>query len=49
MIKLIDALKSVGLSEYEARVLLALIAKGELTAREIAEYSGVHEHRFMMV
>jgi len=41
MRKLIDALKFFGLSEYEARVLLALIVRGELTAKEIAEYSGV--------
>ena len=41
MKKMIEALKSFGLSEYEAKVLLALIAKGELTAKEVAEYSGV--------
>ena len=41
MKKLVEALKSFGLSEYEAKVLLALIAKGELTAKEIAEFSGV--------
>jgi len=41
MKKLVEALKTFGLSEYEAKVLLALIAKGELTAKEISEYSGV--------
>ena len=41
MKKLVEALKSFGLSEYEAKVLLALIAKGELTAKEISEFSGV--------
>ncbi len=41
MKKMIEALKTFGLSEYEAKVLLALIAKGELTAKEVAEYSGV--------
>jgi len=39
--KLIEALKDFGLSEYEAKVLLTLIAKGELTAKEISEFSGV--------
>ena len=41
MKKLVEALKTFGLSEYEAKVLLALIAKGELTAKEVSEYSGV--------
>ncbi len=41
MEKIIEALRSFGLSEYEAKVLLALIAKGELTAKEVAEYSGI--------
>ncbi len=41
MNKLVEALKTFGLSEYEAKVLLALIAKGELTAKEIAEFSGI--------
>ena len=41
MEKLVEALKSFGLSEYEAKVLLALIAKGELTVKEVAEFSGV--------
>jgi len=39
--KFIDALKSFGLSEYEARVILTLIAEGELTASEISGKSGV--------
>jgi len=37
----VGALRSFGLGEYEARVLIALIAEGELTAKEIAELSGV--------
>lgn len=41
MEKLIEALRDFGLSEYEAKVLLTLIAKGELTAKEISEFSGV--------
>ncbi|AEA46077.1 TrmB family transcriptional regulator [Archaeoglobus veneficus] len=41
MEKLVDALRSFGLSEYEAKVLLSLIAEGELTAKQIAELSGV--------
>ena len=41
MEKLVEALKTFGLSEYEAKVLLALIAKGELTVKEVAEFSGV--------
>ncbi len=41
MRKLIEALKTFGLSEYEAKVLLALIAKGDLTVKELSEYSGV--------
>ncbi len=41
MEKLIEALKDFGMSEYESKVLLTLIAKGELTAKEIADFSGV--------
>jgi len=41
MRKLVEALKTFGLSEYEAKILLALIAKGELTVKELSEYSGV--------
>ena len=39
--KLIETLKSFGLSEYEAKVMLTLISKGELTAKEIAEHSNI--------
>ena len=41
MKKLIEAFRDFGLSEYEARVLLTLLAKGELTAKEISQLSGV--------
>ncbi len=41
MEKLVCALRSFGLGEYEARILIALIAEGELTAKEIAELSAV--------
>ena len=41
MMRLIETLKSFGLSEYEAKVILTLISKGELTAKEIAEYSNI--------
>jgi len=41
MSKLVEALKSFGLSEYEARALLTLLSKGELTAKEISELSGI--------
>jgi len=39
--KLVETLKSFGLSEYEAKAILTLISKGELTAKEIAEHSGI--------
>ena len=39
--KLVETLKSFGLSEYEARAMLTLISKGELTAKEIAEHSRI--------
>jgi len=39
--KLVEAFRDFGLSEYEARVLLTLLAKGELTAKEISQFSGV--------
>ncbi|MEM2426454.1 MAG: helix-turn-helix domain-containing protein, partial [Archaeoglobaceae archaeon] len=39
--RLIEVLKSFGLSEYEARALATLISKGVLSAREIAELSGI--------
>ncbi|MFP3908240.1 MAG: TrmB family transcriptional regulator [Archaeoglobaceae archaeon] len=41
MDKLVEALKDFGLSDYESKVLLTLLAKGELSAAEIASYSGV--------
>ena len=41
MNKLVEALKSFGLSEYEAKALLTLLSKGELTAKEISELSGI--------
>ncbi len=39
--KLIEVLKTFGLSDYEAKALVALISKGTLTAKEIAEISGI--------
>ncbi len=41
MSQLVEALKSFGLSEYEAKALLTLLSKGELTAKEISELSGI--------
>ncbi|WP_202318359.1 TrmB family transcriptional regulator [Archaeoglobus neptunius] len=38
---LIEVLKSFGLSEYEARALIALISKGTLTAKEVSEMSRI--------
>ncbi len=38
---IVEALKSFGLSEYEAKALLALLSRGAMTAREIAEVSGI--------
>ncbi|MEM0202437.1 MAG: helix-turn-helix domain-containing protein [Archaeoglobaceae archaeon] len=38
---MIEVLKSFGFTEYEAKALVALIAKGSLTAREVAEFSGI--------
>lgn len=38
---MIEILRSFGFTEYEAKALVALIAKGSLTAREIAEFSGI--------
>ena len=37
----LEALRELGLTEYEARAYLALVAHGELTAREISQLSGV--------
>jgi len=38
---LVEILKNFGLSEYEAKALLALISKGTLTAKEVSEISGI--------
>ncbi len=38
---LIEVLKNFGLSDYEARALVALISKGTLTAKEVSEISGI--------
>uniref|UniRef100_A0A7J2TL29 TrmB family transcriptional regulator n=1 Tax=Archaeoglobus fulgidus TaxID=2234 RepID=A0A7J2TL29_ARCFL len=38
---MIEVLKSFGFTEYEAKALITLISKGVLTAREIAEFSGI--------
>ncbi|MCS7118489.1 MAG: helix-turn-helix domain-containing protein [Archaeoglobaceae archaeon] len=38
---MIEVLKSFGFTEYEAKVIATLLAKGVLTAREIAEISGI--------
>ncbi|MET1124005.1 MAG: helix-turn-helix domain-containing protein [Archaeoglobaceae archaeon] len=38
---LVEALKTFGLSEYEARALIALLSRGSMTAREISEVSGI--------
>lgn len=38
---LVEILKNFGLSEYEARALVALISKGTLTAKEVSEISGI--------
>jgi len=37
----VEILKSFGLSEYEAKALLALLSKGTLTAKEIAEIAKI--------
>ncbi len=39
--RLIEALKSFGLSDYEAKALVALLSKGTLTAKEVSEISGI--------
>ena len=41
MMKIVEVLKYFGLSEYEAKALLTLLSKGELTAKDIAELSGI--------
>ncbi|MEM4645845.1 MAG: helix-turn-helix domain-containing protein, partial [Archaeoglobaceae archaeon] len=38
---MIEVLKFFGFTEYEAKAIATLIAKGDLTAREIAELSGI--------
>lgn len=38
---LVEVLKSFGLSEYEAKALVALVSKGTLTAKEVSEISGI--------
>ncbi|WP_290598192.1 MULTISPECIES: TrmB family transcriptional regulator [unclassified Archaeoglobus] len=38
---LVDVLKSFGLSDYEAKALVALLSKGTLTAKEVSELSGI--------
>jgi sugar-specific transcriptional regulator TrmB len=39
--KIIEVLKSFGLSDYEAKALVALLSKGTLTAKEISEISRI--------
>lgn len=39
--KLLEVLKSFGLSDYEAKALVALLSKGTLTAKEVSELSGI--------
>ncbi len=39
--KIVRVLKSFGLSEYESRALLTLLSRRDLTAKEIAEISGI--------
>ncbi|MDK2795371.1 MAG: HTH-type transcriptional regulator, sugar sensing transcriptional regulator [Archaeoglobaceae archaeon] len=39
--RIIEVLKSFGLSDYESRALATLISKGALSARELAELSGI--------
>ncbi len=39
--KIINVLKSFGFSEYEAKVILALLSRGALSAKEVAEISGI--------
>ena len=41
MMELVEVLKYFGLSKYEAKALLTLLSKGELTAKDIAELSGI--------
>lgn len=39
--KLVEVLKNLGLSDYEAKALIALLSKGTLTAKEVSELSGI--------
>ncbi len=39
--KIINVLKSFGFSEYEAKAILALLSRGALSAKEVAEISGI--------
>lgn len=39
--KLLEVLKSFGLSDYEAKALVALLSKGTLTAKEVSEISRI--------
>ncbi|MBO8180411.1 MAG: TrmB family transcriptional regulator [Archaeoglobus sp.] len=39
--ELLEVLKSFGLSDYEAKALVALLSKGTLTAKEVSEISGI--------
>uniref|UniRef100_A0A7C3MAH1 TrmB family transcriptional regulator n=1 Tax=Archaeoglobus fulgidus TaxID=2234 RepID=A0A7C3MAH1_ARCFL len=39
--ELLEVLKSFGLSDYEAKALIALLSKGTLTAKEVSEISGI--------
>ncbi len=39
--RLVELLRRLGLSEYEARTYLALVAKGSATVREIRELAGI--------
>ncbi len=41
MDRIVDVLKDFRFSDYEIRVLLALVMEGELTASELAEKSGI--------
>jgi sugar-specific transcriptional regulator TrmB len=38
---LVEVLKSFGLSDYEAKALVALVSRGTLTAKEVSEISGI--------
>jgi len=39
--ELLEVLRSFGLSDYEAKALIALLSKGILTAKEVSEISGI--------